>query len=208
MLVLKLLTRFIKRSKRSNWNRSLHTWHQWALHLTGETTEEMTGMTEMMTGDVVRKVVQVVVVEDTVERMDGKLFPLELQADPSMRRLTPTSSETSKQTNWMLTACPSGHPREVLEVQEDLVLGAVGARVPRQVVRRQRIRTDLHSLIRASLVLLSHMMEEVVEEGLEDKTASKTEDMVEETAEEQVVKTIEPRPFKLFEILEGTDPKV
>ena len=108
----------------------------------------------------------------------------------------------------MLTACPSVHPREVPEVQEDLVLGAVGARVPRLVVRRQPIRTDLHSLIRVSLVLLSHMMEEVVEEGLEDKIASKIEDMVEETAEEQVEKMIEPRQFKLLEILEETDPRV
>ena len=108
----------------------------------------------------------------------------------------------------MLTACPSVHPREVLEVQEDLVPGAGGARVPRLVVRRQLIKTDLHSLIRANLVLLSHMMEEVVGEGLEDKIASKTEVMVEETAEELVEKMTEPRLFKLFEILEETDPKV
>merc|ERR1719206_521016 len=120
--------------------------------------------------------------------MDGKLFPPELQADPSMRRLTRTSLGISKQTRWMLTACPSVHPREVPEAQEDLVPGAVGARVLRLVVRRQPIRTDLHSLIRVSLVLLS--------------------DMVEETAEEQVEKTIEPRQFKLSEILEETDPRV
>jgi len=87
MLVLKLLTRFTKRLKRSSWNKSSHTWHLWALHRTGETTEEMTGMKEMTTEDAARKAVQVVVVEeDTVEKMDGKLFPPELQADPSMRR--------------------------------------------------------------------------------------------------------------------------
>ena len=55
MLGPRLLTRFIRRLRRSSCRRSLLTWRPWVLLLAGEMTGEMIGTIGMMTGEETRR---------------------------------------------------------------------------------------------------------------------------------------------------------